>query len=158
MKKKKRDSKEDSKESGFTMVETLLVLAVSALLLAGAGVSTNRVVENARVNQARQQISQYKSALQSYYVDCGKFPSSQQGLEALWEKPVIAPIPANWDGPYLDRAVQRDPWGNSYLYLQRTTASYPDEAPDGLPFVILSLGADGAKGGTGKDADVQSWD
>lgn len=155
--RKKERLKDDDKESGFTMVETLLVLAVSALLLAGAGVSTSRVVENARVNQARQQISQYKSALQSYYVDCGRFPSSQQGLEALWERPALAPIPVNWDGPYLDREVQRDPWGNEYLYLQRTTASYPEEAPDGLPFVIMSYGADGSKGGKGKDSDVLSW-
>ncbi len=147
----------DEKDSGFTFVETLAVLAIMALLTAGAGVSTMQIMEHARKTEAKEEISSYKAALQSYYVDCGNFPTSSQGLEALWSKPLLMPVPENWNGPYLDRQVQRDPWGNEYVYMNKDNSVFPETAPEGLPFVIVSYGSDGMQGGSGKNADINSW-
>lgn len=151
-------NEKDEKDSGFTFIETLAVLAIMALLTAGAGVSTMQIVEHARSTECKEQLSVYKSALQSYYVDCGRFPTTAQGLEALWSKPLLMPVPEKWNGPYVDRQIQMDPWGNEYVYLQEDTSAMPENAPVGLPFVIQSLGADGVRGGSGRNADVNSWD
>ena len=73
----------------------------------------------------------------------------EQGLKALFEKPILYPIPENWDGPYIDREVQKDPWGNEFEYSDTTT--------NGLPFSIVSYGADGKSGGEGNNEDICSW-
>src|SRR5574344_341036 len=146
-----RRKKSDGKESGFTFVETLAVLAVGAVLTAGAGVSAVRLIELARKTAARESIGQFKAALQSYYIDCGQFPTSQQGLEALWQKPVLVPVPQNWNGPYLDHELQADPWGAEYVYTAKGSAAFPEDAVSGLPFVIISYGADRVAGGDGND-------
>lgn len=156
--KKVHEKVKDEKNSGFTFVETLAVLAIMALLTAGAGVSTIQIVDQARRTEAKEEIASFKSALQSYYVDCGSFPTAAQGLEALWSKPVLVPVSENWNGPYLDRQVQRDPWGNEYVYLQRESSIMPEEAPQGLPFVLISYGGDGVPGGNGRNMDINSWD
>lgn len=148
---------EKKQNAGYSFIETISVLAVSALFAAGVCFSAIKLIENAKVTQTRQQVAAYKSALESYYIDCGCFPTSQQGLEALWDKPVLNPVPKNWNGPYIDRCVQRDSWGNSFIYLSSKSAQFPNEVRGKLPFVIMSYGADGQKGGSGKDADVVSW-
>ena len=157
MKRERRKRKNDGKEDGFTFVETLAVLAVAAVLAAGAGISAVHVIQFARETAARESIGQFKAALQSYYIDCGRFPTTQQGLEALWQKPVLVPVPESWNGPYLDRELQTDPWGADYVYFAKGSASFPTDAVEGLPFAIISYGADGVEGGTGNDADIFSW-
>lgn len=154
---KRRNKKHEERNEGFTFIETLAVLAVGAVLAAGAGVSAMHIVELARTTAAKESVSQFKVALQSYYIDCGQFPSSQQGLEALWEKPILVPVPSNWNGPYLDKQLQSDPWGTDYVYLAKGSASFPTGTAEGLPFVIISYGADGVVGGSGKNADITSW-
>lgn len=136
-------------DDGFTFAETLAVLAIMLILAAGVGLAAEKYIQKARVVAARSQIEVYKLALQSYYVDCGMYPSQEQGLEALWKKPELFPVPQNWDGPYVDRVIQPDPWGNDYVYTRSIT--------DGLPYVITSFGSDGCEGGDGDALDIVSW-
>lgn len=153
----KRMEINDSPDAGYTFVETIAVLAISALLTAGVFVSAVMIVEKAREVHTKQQISMYKSALNSYYYDCGVFPSVQQGLEALWDKPVLNPVPKGWNGPYVDGQIQRDSWNNSFVYLTEKSSQFPLEVKGKLPYVIISYGADGMKGGDGKNEDIVSW-
>lgn len=153
----KRRNKNETSESGFTFVETLTVLAIGALLSAGIGLSALKAMDYARTVSTKQTIAQYKAALQAYYLDCGSFPSSYQGLSALWQKPHLLPIPDNWNGPYVDRSIQQDPWGNPYIYACEGSADYPTSAPSDLAYIIYSFGADGVEGGSGKNEDICSW-
>lgn len=143
-------------DAGFTFVETLAVIAVTAVLTSGTLVSASRLVSLARRTSARTQIEHYRSALQTYFIDCGSFPTSEQGLHALWSKPILHPVPENWNGPYIDRAISSDPWGNEYVYCTEG-AALPVGTPDGLPFVIMSYGADKIAGGEGINEDIVSW-
>lgn len=145
------------KSEGFTFVETLAVLGVMAILTASVGASCYQMLETARRTAAKNSIAQYKSALQSYYIDCGTYPTDQQGLEALWEKPVLSPIPAKWNGPYVEEQIQSDPWKSNYVYRTNRNAFFPGDAPENLPFVIISFSADKKEGGSGKNEDICSW-
>lgn len=153
----RRKKNDEDRNSGFTFVETLAVLTVGAVLAAGAGVSAVHLIDFAKKTAARETIAQYKAALQSYYIDCGRFPSVQQGLEALWQKPVLVPVPSEWNGPYVDHELHSDPWGAEYVYLTKESASFPQGTAEGLPFVIISYGADKVAGGDGSNEDVVSW-
>lgn len=130
----------------WTFVETLIVMSIVMLLTSAVGVATIRYVERARVVAVRNQLQQYGLALESYAIDAGRYPTADQGLGALWEKPVVEPIPSDWDGPYINKPVDRDPWGGDYRY------AVP--GPNGLPFELTSYGADNAPGGDGNDEDI----
>lgn len=143
---------------GFTFVETLAVLAIGAILSAGTIVSAAKIIAMAKRTAAKSQISQYSSALQTYFIDCGCFPTTEQGLNALWEKPVFYPIPENWNGPYLERKPTSDPWGTDFKYLSAESSVMPSEVPQNLPFVLLSFGSDKKEGGEGEAKDVVSWE
>ena len=150
--------KKNSKLSeGFTFVETLAVLAIGAVLSAGSIVSATRLISLAKKTAARSQIEQFSSALQAYFLDCGRFPTTEQGLSALWEKPVLYPVPENWEGPYLDRKPSADPWGTNFEYISAESSIMPSEVPENLPFVLMSYGADKKKGGEGEACDIVSW-
>lgn len=154
-----KSQKERKGESqGFTFVETLAVLAISAVLTAGGTVSVAKIIATARKTAARNQIEQYSSALQTYFLDCGRFPTTQQGLWALWEKPVFYPIPEKWDGPYLERKPGVDPWGTNIEYISAEGSVMPSEVPAGLPYVLICYGADKQKGGSGSGMDIVSWE
>lgn len=137
------------KDDGFTFAETLAVLAIMLVLSAGVGLGAMKYIDKARQLQARSQIQLYTLALQSYYLDCGTYPTPEQGLESLWERPRLFPVPKGWNGPYIDRRVQEDPWGNRYQYRRKQDGR--------IPFVIFSYGADGREGGSGNEADIVSW-
>ena len=145
-------------DAGFTFVETLAVLAVTAVLASQVTVASHALMQRSRVAGTRTQIESFRVALQSYYVDCGSFPTEEQGLQALWKKPSLEPVPENWDGPYTDKAVPKDPWGMAYRYVVSGSPALPPGTPDGLPFVIYSLGADKKEGGNGHDKDIISWE
>jgi general secretion pathway protein G len=149
--------KKEQKNEGFTYVETIAVIAIGAILTAGSVVSASKLISSARKTAARNQISQYSSALQTYFLDCGRFPTTEQGLGALWEKPVLYPIPENWNGPYLDREPGNDPWGTDFKYLSAESSAMPAEVPESLPFVLISYGSDGKEGGKGDADDICSW-
>jgi len=138
------------RDEGFTFIETIITIGIILILSAVVGFSALRYLERSKTAACRNQIETLRLALQTYYIDCGRYPSEAQGLGALWEKPLISPIPAQWNGPYLDRLVPQDPWGNAYLYRS------PGEK--NLPFTIVSYGADGQEGGEGQNADIRSWE
>ena len=146
------------KNQGFTFIETLAVLAISAVLALGCTVSVSKLVASAKQTSARNQIEQYGAALQSYFLDCGRFPTTEQGLSALWEQPVFYPVPENWDGPYLERKPGKDPWGTDFEYISSESSVMPPEVPANLPYVLICYGADKEKGGKANGADIVSWE
>jgi len=155
----KKTQRNKWKESeGYTFVETLAVLAIGAILACGTTVSASKYISSARQVSARNQIEGFGAALQSYFLDCGRFPTTEQGLEALWEKPVLYPVPENWNGPYLERKPGLDPWKNAFEYISSESSVMPAEVPKNLPYVLISYGADKEKGGSGNDRDIVSWE
>ena len=153
----KKSGKKSKQYPAFTFIETLAVLAITAALTAGCTISISRLVASAKKTSAKNQIEQYCAALQTYFLDCGRFPTTEQGLNALWEKPVLYPVPENWDGPYLDREPGNDPWGTDFKYLSAESSAMPAEVPESLPFVLISYGSDGKEGGKGDAGDICSW-
>lgn len=143
---------------GFTFVETVCVLTISAIFATSATVSASKLIQMAKKTAAKAQIQEYSSALQSYFLDCGRFPSTEQGLLALWEKPALYPTSDNWNGPYLERKLQKDPWGNDFEYYNTESSILPSDVPERLPFVLICYGADRKKGGEGNNSDILSWE
>lgn len=134
---------------GFTLIEILVVIVVIAILAALVAPNVFQHVGAAKSATAKSQMEMISTTLDAYRLDNGGYPSTEQGLNALWELPSIQP-PANWRGPYLRKAVPLDPWGNPYIY------KFPGESnPNG--FDLISLGADGQPGGEGENADLLSW-
>lgn len=136
-------------DDGFSFAETIASIAIMLILTAGAAVTAFKIIDQAKVVSVKTQIETYKFALHNYYLDCGNFPNEDQGLQALYSKPFISPVSSGWNGPYIDKEIQKDPWGNDFVY--KTVNDY------GLAFVIYSLGADGTAGGVGKNEDIVSW-
>lgn len=135
---------------GFTLIEILVVIIVLGLLAGLVGPRIIGRVSEAKSTTARTQIELLSVALDNYRLDNGTYPTSEQGLQALREKPTREPIPRNWRGPYLKKEVPLDPWGRPYLY-----RSPGERNPWG--FDLLSLGRDGQPGGAEEDADITSW-
>lgn len=136
-----------TRRHGFTLLEIIVVIIVLALL---AGLVAPQIfgrVSEARGATARTQIELLGTALDNYRLDNGAYPSTEQGLGALREKPARAPIPANWRGPYLRKDVPNDPWGRPYIY------RFPGDRNAGS-YDLSTLGRDGKSGGTGEDADI----
>ena len=158
LKKRKKAKEKFFWNAGFSFLETMAVLAVMAVLASQASVAVQALVQKARVASARAQIEQLRAALQSYYVDCACFPTEEQGLEALWEKPVLIPVSENWQGPYLQKRLPCDPWGTEYAYFTGGAASRVEGTPEGLPYVIVSYGSDKKEGGEGNAKDIISWE
>jgi len=140
----------DDRDGGWTFIETLIVVAIVLILSSSVGFVAYRYVDKAKAVAARSQVEAYSLALDSYFIDCARYPSQEQGLDALWERPTAEPIPVAWSGPYVNKAIQRDPWGRPFEYL------VPGRG--GLPFGLRSLGADGKEGGDGTEADISSWE
>jgi len=133
--------------AGFTLIELLVVIIVIGLL---AGLVAPQIVgrvSEARVTTAKAQLELLNVALESYRLDNGRVPTTEQGLAALRDRPTRGPAPLNWQGPYLKKSVPRDPWGNAYVY-QAPGARNPGS------YDLVSLGRDGKPGGTGEDADL----
>ena len=152
MKKIRKIMKElKKKDKGVSFAETIVVLAIMLLLTATIGISAFKYVDKAKVVTARNQILAFRIALNSYYLDCGVYPSTEQGLKALWEKPVLYPVPNNWNGPYIENQIKKDPWGGEYIYKNL------EKHQGKTPFEILSYGSDGKEGGMGNEEDIISW-
>ncbi len=134
------------REAGFTLVELLVVLIILGLIAAFAAPRVIKFVGGAKTDSARIQIERLSGVLDLYRLQIGRFPSEDEGLNALMEAPADAP---SWDGPYLKKADSlNDPWGRAYLY------RFPGEYGD---FDLYTLGADGQDGGEGEDRDLTSW-
>lgn len=137
--------------SGFTLIEIMVVIVILSLLAILVGPKIIGRTDDAKIADAKVQIRNMESALKLYKLDNGVFPSTEQGLQALITKPAAGVIPKNYrEGGYLEtKTTPKDPWGNDYVYIS------PGEHGD---YDLSSLGADGVKGGDGKNADIESWD
>ena len=134
------------RSSGFTLVEILVVITIIGLIMALVGPRVINYLGEAKVKAAKIQIQSFSSALDLYYLDAGRYPSSSEGLTALAQRPGGA---ATWNGPYLKGGVvPNDPWGRPYVYRA------PGEHGS---YDIVSYGSDGQEGGTGTAADIVSW-
>ena len=140
-----------SNRGGFTLIEIMVVIVILAMLAAIVGPRLMGRTDDAKVTDARVQIKNIETALKLYKLDTGSYPSTEQGLGALVAKPTVGVIPNSYkEGGYLEsKKMPKDPWGNDYLYVS------PGEHGD---YDLFSYGSDGAKGGEGKNADINSWD
>lgn len=126
---------------GFTLIELLVVLAILTLLAGLVGPRVLGQLGGAKAKTAAVQIADLDKSLELFKLDVGRYPTTQEGLQALVTKPGAV---NGWNGPYLKGGVPSDPWGNPYRY-----------ANNGGAIEIISLGADGAAGGDGENADVR---
>lgn len=136
---------------GFTLLEIIVVVFILSILVALVAPKIIGRTDDARIADARLQIKNFETALKLYKLDNGFYPGTEQGLDALVEKPATGRIPIKYPaGGYLEKKkIPADPWGNPYLYV------CPGLHGD---FDIISYGADGKEGGEGKDADINNWD
>jgi general secretion pathway protein G len=128
----------------FTLIELLVVLAILTLLAGLVGPRVLGQLGGAKSKTAAVQIADLEKSLELFKLDVGRFPSTDEGLQALTAKPAAA---NGWNGPYIKGGVPNDPWGKPYKYASPT-------ASGGIE--ILTLGADGAPGGDGENADVKN--
>jgi len=132
------------KQQGFTLLELLVVIVIIGLLAGYVAPRYFAQVGKSEIQVARAQIESLEKALDQYRLDTGRYPSAELGLKALVERPQNEP---KWNGPYLRKAVPNDPWGKPFVY------KIPGEKSD---FDLVSLGKDGAPGGTGDNADISN--
>ncbi|MFQ5682175.1 MAG: type II secretion system major pseudopilin GspG [Candidatus Binatia bacterium] len=134
-----------SGSAGFTLIELLVVMVIIGLLAALVAPRFLHQEEKAKVKAAQAQVELLGTALDTLRLDMGRYPTSQEGLDALSRSPGGS---ERWDGPYLKKKVPEDPWGAPYIYRS------PGEHG---PYDLFSYGADGAPGGEGQNRDVTSW-
>lgn len=130
---------------GFTLLELLVVMVIIGLLAGYVGPKFFGQIGKSEVKAAKAQIDALQKSLDQYRLDVGRYPGTDQGLAVLVTKPADEP---KWQGPYLSKAVPKDPWGNDYQYRS------PGEHGE---YDLLSFGKDGRPGGEGEDADLTSW-
>ena len=134
---------------GFTLIELLIVMVILGLLASLVGPRLFGQLDSSKIKAAGTQIEMVGAALDTYRLDMSRYPTTEQGIAALTEKPADPAQAALWRGPYLKKRVDKDPWGNSYVY--KTPGAKSD-------YELSSLGADGKEGGSGNDADIHSWE
>ncbi len=136
-------------QRGFTLIEIMVVVVIMGILAALVVPKLMGRADDARITAAKQDISTLMSALKLYKLDNQRYPTTEQGLQALVAKPTSGPAANGWkNGGYIDK-LPKDPWGNQYQYLSPGVKGEVD---------VFSYGADGQPGGTGNDADIGSWD
>ena len=140
-----RRAPRESAESGFTLIEILVVVFIIGLLATIVSVNVIGQTDTARVTKAKADLKQIEQALHLYKLDNGFYPTTEQGLRALVQKPTSAPAPRKYNPDGYIGKMPEDPWSNPYVYLS-----------DGQQFMLKCLGADGEQGGEGKNADIDS--
>jgi general secretion pathway protein G len=131
--------------AGFTLLELLVVIVILGLLAAYVAPRYFSQIGKSEAAVARAQIEAFEKALDQFRLDVGRYPSTQEGLAALNNRPADA---ARWAGPYLKKSAPPDPWGRAYVYRS--------PGANGRDFELLSLGKDGAPGGTAENADISN--
>lgn len=134
-----------ARTAGFTLLELLVVVVIIGLLAGYVGPKLFAQIGRSESKVARAQIGAFEKSLDQYRIDTGRYPATEQGLAALQTQPADEP---RWAGPYLSKAVPRDPWGRDYHY--RSPGEHGDVD-------LWSYGRDGKAGGEGDDADITSW-
>jgi general secretion pathway protein G len=135
--------------SGFTLIEIMVVVVILGILAALVAPNVIRRIDDANVAKAKQDIRSFETALNLFRMDNFKYPTTDQGLQALVAQP-NDPTIRNWkQGGYLSGGVRKDPWGNDYLYVIPGT--------HGQEYDLFTLGADGQEGGEGNDKDIGNW-
>jgi general secretion pathway protein G len=134
------------RSAGFTLIELMIVLFILGLLAALVAPRLMGRVGKAKQKTAQAQIQMLATALDLYHLDVGRYPTEEEGLRSLYAKPESLPA---WSGPYLDKAVPKDPWARDYVY------KCPGEHG---PYDLYSMGADGQPGGDGENADITNWE
>lgn len=142
-------SRQSRRSRGFTLIEIMVVVVIMGILAALVVPKLMGRTDDARISAAKQDISTLMSALKLYRLDNQRYPTTEQGLQALITKPTSGPAANGWKtGGYVDK-LPKDPWGSPYQYLSPGIKGEVD---------VFSLGADGQSGGVEKDADIGSWD
>lgn len=140
-----REGVHGGRARGFSLLELLVVLVIIGLLVGIVGPKLFNRLGKSKVDTANAQINTLSKSLDLYRLDTGHYPTTEQGLNALFERPANE---QKWDGPYLAKAVPPDPWGKAYVYKS------PGEHGD---YDLLSYGSDGQPGGSAEAADIVSW-
>lgn len=139
----------DTRQRGFTIIEILVVIVILGILATTVTLSLVGQADEARISKAKSDIQTFEKALEIYKLHNGFYPSSQQSLNALINRPGSNPVPRQWQqGGYVKR-LEKDPWGNDYQYLNPGVHSVID---------VFSYGADGQPGGEGLNADIGNWE
>ena len=134
--------------AGFTLLEIMVVVVILGILAALVAPNVIRRIDDANVTKARQDIRALETALNLYRMDNFRYPTTEQGLEALVKQPTDPNI-RNWKPGGYVRSLQKDPWGNDYAYISPGTR--------GGDYDLYTLGADNQQGGEGPDADIGNW-
>ncbi len=142
---KKRQKNKVLNKKGFTLIELLVVVIIIGLLASLVAPKFFKKLSASKQKTAKAQIELLGQALDEFRLDNGRYPTTEEGLQALREKPDDLP---NWSGPYLPKPVPKDPWGRDYVYKS------PGEHGE---YDLYSYGRDGQEGGEGEDADIVSW-
>ncbi|PIE67750.1 MAG: type II secretion system protein GspG [Deltaproteobacteria bacterium] len=140
-----RNRRHRANQCGFTLIEILIVMVIIGLLAALVGPRMFGKVGKSKQKAAKAQISLFETALDTYRLDIGKYPTTEMGLNALRFKPDGID---KWDGPYLPKEIPLDPWGNPYVYRS------PGENGD---YDLIAYGLDGSPGGEEEDTDITNW-
>lgn len=130
---------------GFTLLELLVVMVIIGMLAAFVAPRYFAQVGKSQAKAAKAQITALEQALDQFRLDVGRYPSNEEGLQALTTAPASVP---GWAGPYLKKAAPNDPWGHPFVYVQPGTHGELD---------LSSYGKDGREGGTGENADITNW-
>jgi general secretion pathway protein G len=143
----------DRMRRGFTLIELLVVIVILSILATFVGIRIMGKPEEARRTQAQIQIQALENALKMYKLDNGEYPTTEQGLKALVEKPSTGSIPRSWrEGGYLDKSkLPKDPWKNDYVYMFPGVRNVNG-------FDLFSYGSDGQQGGEGDNVDIGNWE
>jgi len=131
---------------GFTLLEMIVVLVIIGLIMGLVGPRLFRQADRAKVQTAETQVRMLRGALETMRLDLGRFPTRDEGLQLLTNRPSDPAVAQRWQGPYLEDGVPLDPWGNPYQYAPTPTGNHA--------FTLYSFGGDGQPGGEGTDADI----
>ena len=133
------------RQAGFTLLELLIVVIILGLLAALVGPRLFGTLDKAKKQVAKTQIEQLSAGLDLFRLDVGRYPTTDEGLEALVNPPEGM---ERWNGPYMEKGIPKDPWDREYIYIS------PGEHGE---YDLISLGLDGEPGGEGENADITSW-